>query len=421
MQYKKYSYDKFNLNVIKTDKFKTVEAVIQFRRKVIKNDITKRRLLSLILCESSKKYPIKRLLEMETEELYSLDIWNDARILGNYDVIEFHVSFLNEKYTEIGMNEKSLLFLLQLLLNPNIKDDEFDDWSFELSKKIVRDNIKTFPDYPDSYSIKRMYETFSKTHPISYRNIGYIKDLNKINSKNLYEYYLDVMKNDIVDISIIGDIDIKKTVDFFKNNFSRIGSNRLSESYYNKLMCKKEIELKEKAQISQSQLVIGATIDINDEFTRNYVLNVYSYILGGGADSLLFKTVREKNSLCYSIYSTYNSYADALIIKSGIDTTKYDKAISLIKECLEKMKKGSFDDEEIEKAKIVFKSSCLKCLDSPDSIMYNYISHNNMGFDLLKDRMKKIDLVTKEMVIDLAKKIEVKIIYMLESENENRV
>ena len=421
MQYKKFSYDKFNLNIIKTDKFKTVEVVIQFRRKVIKNDITKRRLLSLILTESSKKYPTKRLLEMETEELYSLDLWTDASILGNYDVIEFHISFLNEKYTEIGMNEKSLLFLLQLLLSPNIKNDEFDDWSFELSKKIIRDDIKTFADYPQSYSTKRMYETFSKVHPVSFRNSGYIKDLNKINNKNLYEYYLDVMKNDIIDISIIGDIDTKKTAHFFEDNFSRTGVNKPSEPFYNKLVCKRKTELKEKAQIAQSQLVIGATVDIDDHFTRYYVLNVYSYILGGGADSLLFKTVREKNSLCYSIYSATNSFADTLIIKSGIDSSKYDKAVSLIKECLEKMKIGEFDDEEIEKAKIVFKSSCLKCLDSPSSIMYNYISHNNMGFDLLNDRIKKIDLVTKEMVTNLAKKIDVKIIYMLESENENRV
>lgn len=421
MQYKNIKTDKYNLNIIKTNKFKTIEAIVQFRRKVNKNDITKRRLLATILSASSKKYPTKRLLEMETEELYSLAVYYDTNILGNYDVIEFHISFLNEKYTEIGMNKKSLLFFLDFILNPNVKNNEFDDFSFDLSKKLIRNDIKTFSDYPNSYSLKRMLEAFSKTNPISYRNVGYLKDLSKINSKNLYEYYLDVMENDIVDISIIGDIDIKKTETFFKENFSRIGVNKEPDLHYNKLISKKEINLKEKMDINQSQLVMGFTCDIDDNFVRQYVLKIYSYILGGGADSLLFKMVREKNSLCYSIYSTYNILSDILIVRAGIDASKYDKVVSLVKECTNKMKNGEFNDEELDKAKTIFKSSCLNCLDSPDSIMYSYLSKRYMNSDLIDEKIKKIDLVTKDMVVDLANRIELKITYMLESENEEDI
>lgn len=266
-----------------------------------------------------------------------------------------------------------------------------------------------------------MLEAFSKTNPISYRNVGYLKDLSKINSKNLYEYYLDVMENDIVDISIIGDIDIKKTDTFFKENFSRIGVNKEPDLHYNKLISKKEINLKEKMDINQSQLVMGFTCDIDDNFVRQYVLKIYSYILGGGADSLLFKIVREKNSLCYSIYSTYNILSDILIVRAGIDASKYDKVVSLVKECTNKMKNGEFNDEELDKAKTIFKSSCLNCLDSPDSIMYSYLSKRYMDSDLIDEKIKKIDLVTKNMVVDLANKIELKITYMLESENEEDI
>ena len=40
------------------------------------------------------------------------------------------------------------------------------------------------------------------------------------------------------------------------------------------------------------------------DFERNYVLPIYGYILGGGPDSRLFKTVREKHSLCYTVSSS---------------------------------------------------------------------------------------------------------------------
>lgn len=421
MKYKKFSFDNMTLHVIKTDKFKTVDVTVQFKRKINKKEITKRRILSDILLESSKKYPTKRLLEMETEELYSLSIWNDSYISGNYHVIKIDESFLNEKYTEVNMNEKSFSFLLQLILNPNVKNDEFDDVSFDLSKKLIKDNIKTFPDNPNAYSIKRMLENLSNKNSMSYRGVGYKEDLNKITNKNLYEYYLDVLENDIVDIAVIGDVDIDMVAHYFKENFIRNNKKTILETHYNKLVCKKELNITEKTNIKQSHLVIGATVDIEDDFVRQYVLNVYSYILGGSGDSLLFNTVREKNSLCYNIYSTYNILSDVLIIKSGIDSKNKNKTVSLIKKCMEDIKNGNFDEDEIKKAKMVFKSSCLKCLDSPNSIMYNYIAHNSNIVDLLKDKYKKIDLVTKEMVMDIAKNIHIKTIYMLEGSNEERI
>ena len=41
-------------------------------------------------------------------------------------------------------------------------------------------------------------------------------------------------------------------------------------------------------------------------YERDYVLVLANLILGGGADSKLFKDVREKHSLCYSIHSSIN-------------------------------------------------------------------------------------------------------------------
>ena len=38
-------------------------------------------------------------------------------------------------------------------------------------------------------------------------------------------------------------------------------------------------------------------------YERNYPLTLYNIILGGGEDSKLFRTVREKYSLCYYINS----------------------------------------------------------------------------------------------------------------------
>ena len=415
MKYTKHNLDKFNLHIIKTDKFKTITIKIALKREVKKEEITIRRMLADILTESSMKYPNRRLIEMETEELYGLELYANNYISGNYDVMNFTSTFLNEKYTESNMNKRSILFILNLLLNPDIKSNEFNEYGFELAYRIIKNDIKTFSDYPNSYSTKRMLEIMDRKSSISYRNCGYLKDLEKITKKNLYDYYKSVIENDIIDIFVVGDIDEANILKIFKDNFNRLGNNKDSKEHFIKVQNKRTKEKIEKAKINQSHLVIGCNVENTKNL--NYVLNIYSFILGGSGDSLLFQTVREKNSLCYSISSSYSIISNLLTIKAGIDSKNYKKTVELIKQCMDKIKNGEFLEEDIEKAKIIYKNSCIEMLDSPINIIDNYLSHEYLGTDLMEDRIRKIDTVTKEDIISLAKKIKVNTIYMLEGEN----
>lgn len=418
MKYTKYSLKKYNIHIVKTDRFKKVTVQINFKRKNKKDEITIRRLLSDVLIESSLKYPSRRLIDMQVEDLYGISLSNSAFTSGNYSVMSFKGTFLNEKFTEPGMNNKSILFMLELLLNPDVKNNEFNEYGFNLSKKIIKNEINTFADYPPSYSFQRMLESMDKKAPISYRNCGYIKDLNKITREYLYDYYKSVIENDIIDIGIIGDVDEEEILKLFKDNFTRINDNIISESHRVKLKPKKESEKIEKSKINQSRLVIGCTVDTDDLDIIQYVLNVYSFILGGSGDSLLFKTVREKNSLCYSISSSHSVVSNILTISAGIDGKNKDKTVKLIKECMKEIENGNFDDIEIEKAKTIYKNSCIEMLDSPSSILNSYISHEYIGVDTLEEKMKKIDMVTKEDIINIAHKVKINIIYMLEGEKQ---
>lgn len=416
MKYKKYDLDKYNLHIINTDRFKKISVMINFKRKIKKEDMTIRRLLSDTLLESSMKYPSRRLIDMEVEDLYGISITSNTFTSGNYDILSFKSTFLNEEFTEEGMNKKSILFLLELLLNPDVKNNSFNEYGFNLSKRILKNEINTFKDYPPNYSYQRMLEVMDKKNPIAYRGCGYLKDLNKITRQDLYKYYKSVIEEDIIDIVVIGNIADKDIVSLFKENFVRVNSNKTSDSHFIKLNTKKIKEKTEKSHINQSRLVIGCTVDTTDMFEIQYVLNFYSFILGGSGDSLLFKTVREENSLCYHISSSYNVISNLVTIRAGIDAKNKDKTIKLINECMNKMKNGDFSDSDIEKARMIYKNSCIEMLDSEASIMNNYISHEYLNTDLLLDRIKKIDEVDKNMVIDIANKVKLNTIYMLEGE-----
>ena len=55
------------------------------------------------------------------------------------------------------------------------------------------------------------------------------------------------------------------------------------------------------------------------------------------SQSKLFKVVREKNSLCYYISSSYDAFNGVMVITAGIEGKDYHQTVQLIKEQLKEM------------------------------------------------------------------------------------
>ncbi|EPZ60307.1 peptidase M16 inactive domain protein [[Clostridium] sordellii ATCC 9714] len=51
----------------------------------------------------------------------------------------------------------------------------------------------------------------------------------------------------------------------------------------------------------------------------------------------MFINIREKESLCYYIYSSIEKYKGILFISSGIETQNYEKTTDLVKNKLKKL------------------------------------------------------------------------------------
>lgn len=416
MEYHKYENVAYHLHTIKTNKFKTVTIKINFKRKLEKKDITYRNLLTDVLLESSLKYPSRRELEIKTEDLYNLILKSNTYLSGNYMILSFDCIFLNEAYTEKGMLQESLEFLMEFLFHPNANNRKFEKTNFLIAKKALQENLETLEDSYGRYAMYRLLEEMDSKAPFSLRSIGYLEDLEEIDESNLYTYYESVLNSDLIDIFVIGNIDSEKIREIFLKTFPINTLKKPSQSHYLEpsKYRRRPKTTKEKKDINQSHLLLGCKLEALTEMEKKYVMNVYNFILGGGADSKLFQNVREKNSLCYSIHSTYQPTSNLLIIKAGIDASSYKKAVLLIKKELNAMEKGEFDDSDIEKAKITYLSAFDELEDSPGSIVSTYVSSEYLGYDTLDIRKQKIKEVTKQMVLDVAKKVHIDTIYMLE-------
>lgn len=420
MEYSKYHMNYYRIHMVKTDKFKTIRVNINFKRKVVEEEITLRRFLSYMLLNSCQKFKTERQLNMEIENLYNIGIRSGVSRSGKYSILSFSMNLLNEKYTEEGMIQHSFEFIKELLFSPNIVENRFEQSSFDLVKKAIQEEIEGFQDSPNRYSRYRLCEETSKDSILSYPYMGTLEQLEKITPENLYEYYQSVIQKDMLDIFIIGEIDELKVKQIIDQMIP--STDRMIETDRHYLKClepKEEKQIVEPGNYNQSKLAISLRLDPITDFEGEYVLQIFNFIFGGGSESKLFQEVREKNSLCYSISASSMLLDRLIIVQAGIDGNTFEKTVSLIKKCLQDMKDGKFTKKDIDKAKMIYQSGCQEMLDSPDSILNNFISKEYLNTDLIEDKMKNVKKVNKDMLMKLGEKIHIDTIYLLKGGLEN--
>ena len=409
----------YNLHFIKTDIFKTITMKVIFHTPIIKEDITKRNILSDILLQSTKEYKTRRDLTIKSEDLYAADIYTSNQRVGNYIMTSFILQTLNDKYTEENNFEESIKFLHEIIFNPDVEEERFKEDKLELVKSNATLALNSIKEDAANYSLIRMSEAYDKTSPISYRMTGYLEDLDKITEENLYEYYERMLDNDYVDIFILGDINEKELLPIIKKYFKFKKVKKRKASYYlpNKKTRKRRLFAKETTKNSQSKLAIACPITKMTDYEKNYSLLLANIILGGTGDSKLFKEVREENSLCYTIRSNYNRLDNLMVINAGIDNVNFDKAVELITKNIQDMKKGKFTDSDINVAKEFYKTSAESLMESPSRIINEVLTEEILGVEPLSERVRKIEKVTKKDIMRACKKINMDTVFLLEGGN----
>ena len=417
MNYEMIDMGAYNLHIIKTTKFKTITVEVNFREKMSKDSITMRNLLKSVLLSTNKNFQNERELIKETENLYDLKLISSNTRIGNYSNLAFKIRFLNEKYTEKSMNEYSIGFLLDVIFNPDVENNSFKKEIVNKCKLKLEKSIKSLSDNKLKYALFKLLET-TVDKPYSYNSYGYLEDLEKINPQNLYEYYQKVINTNYIDVFVVGDVNTDDIKEIFKNNFKantfkKVQNDLLISELKPRQRIKKVVE---KDTVNQTQLTLLCSLNDLTTFERKYTLLVYGELLGGSSNSLLFDTVREKNSYAYYINASAKAYDNILMIYSGIEPGNSDNVLKLIKKTLQNISKGKFDDKQLESAKETIISSIKASMDSPAGIINTYYAKILIDSLLFKERMENISKITKEDIMELSKKINLNTLFLLEGE-----
>lgn len=416
MKYKKYEFPSYNIYTVKSDKFKSCHMEIIYRDKVEKNDIIERSMIGNILSISSKKYPKKKDVVIKKEELYRLRFSGTTSRIGNTIFTSFVLGFINPNYAlEKDYLESVLKFSFEMIQNPNVLNDEFDNRVFNIVKNQHYDTIKTIKENPNRLAIYRALVNMDPKSITTYGLVNSGSHLDDITPSSLYNSYKNMLKNSLCDIFVIGNLDMDQVVKIIDKNFkNRSIKTQEIDMYVNNKIKKKPLEIIEDSNFVQSNLLMIYNINDLTKRERDFVFQLFNHIFGNGSlNSKLYKYLREENSLCYSVNSMYLKYDKLLMIKVSLANENIKLATDLIKKALKEMQAGKFTEEELEDGKksVVFGTNV--ALDNPASIIDNYVFNTYDNIMLLEERMKEIKTVTKEEIVALAKKIKLNTTFVL--------
>lgn len=392
---------------IETKKFKTNVYALYLTIPLTKENVTYNALIPTVLKRGCEKYNNQLEISKKLEEMYDATFGIGITKVGNNEVLKFYLESLNNNYlpNNEDLSKTSIEMLLNIVMNPYLVNGKFDDDYVEQEKENLKKVIESRKDNKDTYATNRLLEEMFKEEPYGLYKFGNIDEIDNITSEKLYEKYKELIKNSEKYLYIVGDV---KNLNIESYNIDE-KEITISKEFPVKISEKENI-VKEKMDVTQGKLVIG----LNTPNNKQEVIALYNTILGKGANSKLFLNVREKEGLAYSAGSTYLKRNNAIIISTGIEASKYNKAVEVIKKQLKDMENGNITEKEMKDAK-QFINAGLNLINESSENMIEYRFDKdlyNEEIDIEKYR-KEIEEIKKEDIVKVAKQIKIDTIYFL--------
>ena len=414
------------LHKIDTNKFKTNLIAIFLSIPLTRDNVTKNSVLASILRRGCEKFKTQEEISKKLEEMYGAEFNCGLDKLGKNHVLKFYIESINDEFlpqNSENILKQSIEILTEIVFNPLIKNNCFDEEYIYQEKENVKQIIEAKKDNKARYALFRCVEEMYKDKPEGLYKYGYIEDLENINSQNLYEYYkslIDTCKIDIFVSGKIGKSDIEELVTQ-NENISKLKDRKPAYNINKpepKNSNQEENLIQEKLDVTQGKLVIGYDVEANEEEIKNkkfrYIGMLYNAILGGTATSKLFQNVREKASLAYTASSSFSYYTGNIFVNAGIEIENFEKATEIIKEQIEAMKQGDFSEEDIDNAKKVIISNITGISDEQDTEIIYFLGQELSGNNVtLEQYANFVQDVNKNEIKEFAKKININTIYFL--------
>ncbi len=339
-------------------------------------------LLEHMFFKGTKKRPVGQLRE-ETKKLGG---YLNAGTIYEYT---HYYTVLPSPFLESGLELQS-----DALWNSVI-----DTVELEKEKKVVIEEVKRKWDNPDALAWEKLMELAFDHHPIRRWRMGTPEQIEGWSREQFEQYFKTYYRPDNIILSIVGDVDSKKTMQEVRRYYGNIRMDKTEKPSFSPEPPQKGLRYSQMTgDITQSYLKIGFHIPGRTE--KDFcVLDVTSQILGKGRSSRLSQSLIEKKQLVHAVRSDAFGLRDLgfFIIEADMDTKGIpDTRIEIFRE-INRMSQEDILPDELIKAKNAIKLSYLSSLETAEGVSENLALFESYGdYKRGEEYLDNVDQVTVE-------------------------
>ncbi len=407
--------DNFHIHLIQSSKFKTDLLSLYFLRPLTLEETTLNALLTRVIDRGTKNYPTSQLINQHLDDFYGTSMICDVMKIGERQQVQIKVQYPRSPIIDRNLMKEALAFLKEMIYNPLVVDGQFDKNIFEMEKELLKQEIESRTNDKTTYAVDRAIELMCHEEPYRFYNYGDIEYLETITNEQLYAHYLEVIEHSKMDVVAIGDFDFDVMQEQILAHLATPkGEVKQVPEEIVKAAQKPVRVVCETMNLQQARLIVGCRTNTDRFDPSYYALQLFGMIYGGTPSSKLFMTLRERDSLCYYVGTKVDKLKGIMYTIAGIDEVNYERSLAVMDEAFENMLAGEITEEELSIAKKAIIASLQSISDFPNTFS-NFCNNQFMLGDSLDIEyyIGCYQAVTLQEVIDIGKRIEKDMIYML--------
>lgn len=237
--------------------------------------------------------------------------------------------------------------LADMIENPLLEPEEIDR-----ERSVVQQEIRRTQDQPAAWAGELLSQAVYGDHPMGWSITGTIESLEGIVREDFLAYMRTWYSPGNIVLSVAGNVEPPQVVavaerflgalqSFPTTSFPPINGDRPARQV-----------IVEDRPTAQAHIALAALALARKDPDR-YALMILNSVLGRGMSSRLFKEVRERRGLAYTVGSSVSRHSDTgtLNISAGVSAGKIVETVQVIAGELRRMVEEPVSDDELTKAR----------------------------------------------------------------------
>ena len=290
--------------------------------------------------------------------------------------------------------------LAEMLLGPTYPE-------IDSEREVVLEEIAMYEDEPQDKVHDVLDRAVFGGHPLGRRVLGEAEVISSIPIPDIDAYHRDHYTGANIVVAAAGNVDHEQIADLSKRHVEPPTAEVNGAPLEAPQVDGPQVAFQQKDTEQFHICFGGAGIDRSDE--RRYALSILDAVFGGSSSSRLFREVREKRGLAYSVGSYTQQYVDSGMVALYVGTRQdnVQEACEIIGRELGSIHADGITDDELGRAKEHVKGRMVLSSESTGARMGRIGKSLLFGTPLLTldELIAKVDAVSSQDVAELAREL----------------